>query len=120
MEHRKAAYTAMLLKGTLWAHLTEIDRDDGIDENVPEHRLAARSWNAEQIKEVSAGTILDFIEKMPGLQVMGRRVLYLSLIHISTMMSLHPERHSTKPGDDNNYRHQDYSPKIDSERKRHI
>ena len=26
MEHRKAAYTAMLLKGTLWAHLTEIDQ----------------------------------------------------------------------------------------------
>ena len=50
--------------------------DDGIDENAPEHRLAARSWNAEQIKEVSAGTILDFIEKMPGMQVMGRRVLY--------------------------------------------
>mgnify|MGYP000063741870 CR=1 FL=1 len=44
--------------------------------NAPEHRLAARSWNAEQIKEVSAGTILDFIEKMPGMQVMGRRVLY--------------------------------------------
>ena len=50
--------------------------DDDIDENAPEHRLAARSWNAEQIKEVSAGTILDFIEKMPGMQVMGRRVLY--------------------------------------------
>ena len=26
MEHRKAAYTTMLLKGTLWAHLTEIDQ----------------------------------------------------------------------------------------------
>ena len=26
MEHRKAAYTAMLLKGTLWAHLTVIDQ----------------------------------------------------------------------------------------------
>lgn len=50
--------------------------NDAIDESAPEHRLAARSWNAEQIKEVSAGTILDFIQKMPGMQVMGRRVLY--------------------------------------------
>ncbi len=50
--------------------------DDDSDRNAPEHRLAARSWDAEQIKEVSAGTILDFIEKMPGMQVMGRKVLY--------------------------------------------
>ena len=26
MEHRKALYTSLLLKGTLWSHLTEIDQ----------------------------------------------------------------------------------------------
>ena len=51
-------------------------QDDGIDLNAPEHRLAARSWNAEQIKEAGAGTILDFISRMPGMQVTGRRVYY--------------------------------------------
>lgn len=51
-------------------------QDDGIDLNAPEHRLAARSWDAEQIKEAGAGTILDFISRMPGMQVMGRRVYY--------------------------------------------
>ena len=50
--------------------------DDGIDLNAPEHRLAARSWDAEQIKEAGAGTILDFISRMPGVQVMGRQVYY--------------------------------------------
>ena len=50
--------------------------DDGIDLNAPEHRLAARSWNAEQIKEAGAGTILDFISRMPGMQVTGRQVYY--------------------------------------------
>ncbi|WP_300750864.1 hypothetical protein [uncultured Alistipes sp.] len=50
--------------------------DDGIDLNAPEHRLAARSWDAEQIKETGAGTILDFISRMPGMQVTGRQVYY--------------------------------------------
>ena len=50
--------------------------DDGIDLNAPEHRLAARSWDAEQIKEAGAGTILDFISRMPGMQVTGRQVYY--------------------------------------------
>ena len=50
--------------------------DDGIDLNAPEHRLAARSWDAEQIKETGAGTILDFISRMPGVQVTGRQVYY--------------------------------------------
>ena len=50
--------------------------DDGIDLNAPEHRLATRSWDAEQIKEAGAGTILDFISRMPGMQVTGRQVYY--------------------------------------------
>ena len=56
--------------------VTTRPKNDDIDENAPEHRMAYKSWDAEQIREVSAGTILDFIEKMPGMQVMGRRVLY--------------------------------------------
>ena len=56
--------------------VTARPKNDDSDQNAPEHRMAYKSWDAEQIREVSAGTILDFIEKMPGMQVMGRRVLY--------------------------------------------
>lgn len=56
--------------------VTARPKNDDIDENAPEHRMAYKSWDAEQIREVSAGTILDFIEKMPGMQVTGRRVTY--------------------------------------------
>ena len=47
-----------------------------LESTLPEHRLAARSWTAEQIKEAGAGTILDFIARMPGMSVVGRQVSY--------------------------------------------
>ena len=47
-----------------------------LESTRPEHRLAARTWTAEQIKEAGAGTILDFIARMPGVLVRGTTVLY--------------------------------------------
>ena len=47
-----------------------------LESTRPEHRLAARTWTAEQIKESGAGTILDFIARMPGMSVVGRQVSY--------------------------------------------
>ena len=47
-----------------------------LESTRPEHRLAARTWTAEQIKEAGAGTILDFIARMPGMSVVGRQVSY--------------------------------------------
>ena len=47
-----------------------------LESTRPEHRLAARTWTAEQIKESGAGTILDFIARMPGVLVRGTTVLY--------------------------------------------
>ena len=47
-----------------------------LESTRPEHRLAAHTWTAEQIKESGAGTILDFIARMPGVLVRGTTVLY--------------------------------------------
>ena len=47
-----------------------------LESTRPEHRLAARTWTAEQIKEAGAGTILDFIARMPGMNVVGSQVWY--------------------------------------------
>ena len=47
-----------------------------LESTRPEHRLAARTWTAEQIKESGAGTILDFIARMPGMNVVGSQVWY--------------------------------------------
>ena len=47
-----------------------------LESTRPEHRLAARTWTAEQIKESGAGTILDFIARMLGMNVVGSQVWY--------------------------------------------
>lgn len=47
-----------------------------LESTRPEHRLAAHSWTAEQIKESGAGTILDFVARMPGVLIRGTTVLY--------------------------------------------
>ena len=47
-----------------------------LESTRPEHRLAARTWTAEQIKEAGAGTILDFIARMPGILMRGTNILY--------------------------------------------
>ena len=41
-----------------------------------EQRMATRSYSAQQIKESGAGTVLDFIRQMPGMQVFGQQVWY--------------------------------------------
>ena len=42
----------------------------------PEQRLATRSWSDEEIRESGAMTLLDFIQRMPGMYVVGQRVWY--------------------------------------------
>ena len=50
--------------------------ENGIDLNAPEHRLVSHTWTDKDIKESGAGTILDFISRMPGMVVIGSRVWY--------------------------------------------
>ena len=42
----------------------------------PEQRLATRSWSDEEIRESGAMTLLDFIQRMPGMYLVGQRVWY--------------------------------------------
>lgn len=41
-----------------------------------EQRMATRSYSAQQIKESGAETVLDFIQRMPGMTVRGKQVWY--------------------------------------------
>ena len=47
-----------------------------LESNKPEHRLASHTWTDEDIKESGAGTILDFISRMPGIIMRGTTILY--------------------------------------------
>ncbi len=47
------------------------------DENPePEHRLASHSWNEQQIKDSGSETILDFLQRLPGVYVRGSHIWY--------------------------------------------
>ena len=50
MEHRKGFYTAMLLKGTLWTHLTQIDQTANEQMDTLTAELAAREGVTEKLK----------------------------------------------------------------------
>ena len=47
-----------------------------LESKRPEHRLASHTWTDEDIKESGAGTILDFIERMPGVTRRGTTIQY--------------------------------------------
>ena len=47
-----------------------------LESTRPEHRLAARTWTAEQIKESGAGTILECLARMPGIKVSDYSISY--------------------------------------------
>ena len=47
-----------------------------LESTKPEHRLASHTWTDEDIKESGAGTILDFISRMPGIIMRGTTILY--------------------------------------------
>ena len=56
--------------------------ENGIDLNAPEHRLASHTWTDKDIKKSGAGTILDFLARMPGMYVVGSQVLYRGKIPV--------------------------------------
>ena len=67
MEHRKALYTSLLLKGTLWSHLTEIDQaaNQQMDSLITE--LAA----SEGVT-LTDGDIERWLKLLDGLDPKGR------------------------------------------------
>ena len=42
----------------------------------PEQRLAAHTWDMQQIKEMGAYSIMEFVQRMPGMNFIGGRLSY--------------------------------------------
>ena len=78
MEHRKAAYTAMLLKGTLWAHLTEIDQaaNQQIESMMAE--LAMSEGVTEELKEKAP---MQWVGLMNSIRSQAEEVILSELIY---------------------------------------
>ena len=70
MEHRKAAYTAMLLKGTLWAHLTEIDQ--AANQQV-ESVMAELAMSEGVTEELKVANQMEWVQRMNNRHPDGRR-----------------------------------------------
>ena len=78
MEHRKALYTSLLLKGILWSHLTEIDRtaNQQVDSLVTE--LAAREGVTEKLK---AENQMAWVWQMNNIRQRAEEVVMAELIY---------------------------------------
>ena len=47
-----------------------------LESTRPEHRLAAHTWDMQQIKEMGAYSIMEFVQRMPGMNFIGGRLSY--------------------------------------------
>lgn len=78
MEHRKALYTAMLLKGTLWAHLTEIDQAA----NRQIESLTAELAESEGVtEELKAANQMEWVVQMNNLRQRAEEIVMADLIY---------------------------------------
>ena len=78
MEHRKAAYTTMLLKGILWTHLTEIDQaaNRQIDSLMAE--LAESEGVTETLK---AANQMEWVQRMNNIRQRAEEIVMADLIY---------------------------------------
>ena len=78
MEHRKAAYTAMLLKGTLWAHLTEIDQ--AANQQV-ESVMAELAMSEGVTEELKAANQMEWVQRMNNIRQRAEEIVMADLIY---------------------------------------
>ena len=78
MEHRKAAYTAMLLKGTLWAHLTEIDQ--AANQQV-ESVMAELAMSEGVTEELKAANQMEWVQRMNNIRQRVEEIVMADLIY---------------------------------------
>ena len=78
MEHRKAAYTAMLLKGTLWAHLTEIDQ--AANQQI-ESMMAELAMSEGVTEELKASDQMKWVGLMNSLKAQAEEMILTELIY---------------------------------------
>ena len=78
MEHRKALYTSLLLKGTLWSHLTEIDQaaNQQMDSLITE--LAASEGVTEKLK---AENQMTWVGQMNNIRQRAEEIIMTELIY---------------------------------------
>ncbi|MSS90267.1 TnpV protein [Eisenbergiella tayi] len=78
MEHRKGTYTAMLLKGTLWTHLTEIDRTANEQIDSLTRELAASEGVTEALK---ASNQMEWVQRMNNIRQRAEEIVTADLIY---------------------------------------
>ena len=78
MEHRKAAYTAMLLKGTLWAHLTEIDQ--AANQQI-ESMMAELAMSEGVTEELKVANQMEWVQRMNNIRQRAEEIVMADLIY---------------------------------------
>lgn len=77
-EHRGSAYTGMLLNGTLWQHLHEVDKAcyEQLDRLIPE--MAKREGVTEALK---AANQLEWVGRMNNIRNRAEEIVLSELIY---------------------------------------
>ena len=78
MEHRKGFYTAMLLKGTLWTHLTQIDQTANEQMNALTAELAAKEGVTEKLKATNQ---MEWVRRMNNIRQRAEEIVTADLIY---------------------------------------
>lgn len=78
MEHRKALYTSLLLKGTLWSHLTEIDQAANEQMDSLTAELAASEGVTEKLK---AENQMAWVGQMNNIRQRAEEIIMAELIY---------------------------------------
>ena len=78
MEHRKGFYTAMLLKGTLWTHLTQIDQTANEQMNALTAELAAKEGVTEKLKATNQ---MEWVQRMNNIRQRAEEIVMADLIY---------------------------------------
>ena len=95
--HREGIYTGMLMKGTLNAHLEEIDRQA----NEMEQRLISQLAQQEEITEqLKAEKQLEWVRQMNSIRNRADEIVLHDLIYIEAIAELnHRVLYGLAPGD---------------------
>ncbi len=77
-EHRSAIYTAMFLRGTLFEHLAEIDRNctEQVDRII--EQMARREGVTEALKATNQ---LAWVQKMNNIQNRAEEIILSELVY---------------------------------------
>ena len=78
MEHHKAMYTAMLLKGTLWTHLVEVDQAANQQIESLMKELADSEGVTEKLKATNQ---MEWVQRMNNIRQRAEEIVLKDLIY---------------------------------------